>query len=112
MLNRSGLLGPGSLNTSRKAGNPMQINSVSDFRRIYRQGPYAWPGGYPLYFITDDGAVISFHAAKYHRRDILEAIAHKLRDGWRVVAVDVNWEDETLTCDCTGEAIPSAYGEK
>lgn len=87
----------------------MVINSVSDFRRAYRQGPYAWPGGYPLYFITDDGAAISFNSARYNRRLILQSISQKLNDGWRIIGVEVNWEDESLTCDDTGEQIPSAY---
>lgn len=89
----------------------MQINSVSDFRRIYRQGPFAWPGGYPLYFVTSDGAALSFNAARYNRRAILHAIAHNLRDGWQVIGVEINWEDDGLMCDDTGELIPSAYGE-
>ena len=39
----------------------MLINSISDFRRAIHNGPYAWPGGYPLYFITarQRGVVIS-----------------------------------------------------
>ena len=89
----------------------MRINSVSDFRAAMRQGPYAWPGGYPLYFITNDGAALSFKAAKDNARLIIESIAHNMRDGWRIVAMDVNWEDDSLLCDATFEQIPSAYGE-
>ncbi len=87
----------------------MPINSISDFRRAMRNGPYAWPGCYPCYFITSDGAALSFEAAKKERRNILESIAHRLDDGWRVVAVEINWEDGQLTCDHTGERIESAY---
>lgn len=90
----------------------MKINSISDFRRVYRNGEYAWPGGYPLYFVTDDGAALSFKAVRGNRRAILSSIAHGSKDGWRVVGVDVNWEDEDLLCDHTGEKIPSAYGEE
>ncbi len=89
----------------------MLINSVSEFRRAYHAGPYAWPGGYPCYFITSDGAALSYKAAKTERRNILEAIAHKQNDGWRVVGVDINWEDSELYCDHTGERIESAYAE-
>lgn len=32
----------------------MQINSISDFRKAMRNGPYAWPGGYPLFFVMGD----------------------------------------------------------
>lgn len=89
----------------------MQINSISDFRRIYRSGPYAWPGGYPLYFVTSDGATLSWDAVRENKRQILSAIAHNLNDGWRIIGVDINWEDSDLICDHTGEMIPSAYGE-
>jgi len=89
----------------------MLINSISDFRRAYRTGPYAWPGGYPCYFVTSDGAALSWSAARYNRRAILEAIATNARDGWKVIGVDVNWEDPALYCDATGERIPSAYAE-
>ena len=61
----------------------MDIKNISDFRRAYRNGPYAWPGGYPLYFVADDGAALSFAAVKENLRQIIDAIAHKTRDGWR-----------------------------
>jgi hypothetical protein len=89
----------------------MDINSISDFRRAMRHGPYAWPGGYPCYFITSDGAALSFAAAKAERRLILEAIRDKDNSGWRVVVMDVNWEDGELVCDHTGERIESAYAD-
>ena len=88
----------------------MQINTVSDFRRAIRNGAYAWPGGYPLYFVTSDGAALSFDAAKRNRRYILQALAHRNDCTWRVIGVDVNWEDDNLYCDDTGAHIPSAYG--
>lgn len=89
----------------------MNIDTVGDFRRAMRHGPYAWPGGYPCYFITSDGAALSFEAAKAERRQIIWSIGHKINDGWRVVAMDVNWEDTRLICDHTGKTIESAYGE-
>ena len=89
----------------------MLINSISDFRSAMRHGPYAWPGGYPCYFVTSDGAALSFEAARKERRNILESIAHRLNDGWCVIGLDVNYEDNQLYCDHTNERIPSAYGE-
>ena len=90
----------------------MKIETVSDFRRAYRQGPYAWPGGYPLYFIASDGEAISFKSARENRRLILEAIAYAdHRSGFRVMWMDINWENPSLFCADTGERIPSAYVE-
>ena len=85
--------------------------TVEDFQRQLKAGGHAWPGGYPLYFITRDGAALSFEAAKENRELICESIADDCNDGWQVVAVDVNWENSDLICDHTGEKIESACGE-
>ncbi len=89
----------------------MDINTISDFRKAMRNGPYAWPGGYPLYFITKDGAALSFKAAKAERRNIISAIRDNDDSGWNVIAIDINWEDAELTCDHSGERIESAYAD-
>lgn len=87
----------------------MQINTISDFRRAVRNGPYAWPGGYPLFWITSDGAALQFSVAKSERRQILEAIRDRSNCGWRIVALEINWEDAELFCDHTEKKIESAY---
>jgi hypothetical protein len=88
----------------------MNIQSISDFRKAMRNGPYAWPGGYPVYFITSDGAALSFKAAKQERRNILEALKdNDTRSGWHICGADINWEDCELMCDHTGERIEAAY---
>jgi hypothetical protein len=88
----------------------MQIDTINHFRAAMRHGPYAWPGGYPCYLITADGGVLSFQAARANRRAILESIASdSRRDGWRVVAMAINWEDSTLYCDDSGAHIECAY---
>lgn len=77
-------------------------------------GPFAWPGGYPLFFVMADGESLSFAAAIAER----ERIDSELRDSthadssWSPVAVETNWEDSTLVCCHTGERIESAYAEK
>lgn len=87
----------------------MLIETVCDFRAAMRAGKYAWPGGYPRYFITSDGECLSFEAARENLRLILDSIAYRVNDGWRVVAVDINWESY-LVCAHTNEVIESAYG--
>jgi hypothetical protein len=93
----------------------MEITTISDFRRAIRNGPYAWPGGYPLYFVMADSEALSFKAAKAARRNIIEAISDKHKgypnNGWLPYAVDVNWEDGELYCSDTNERIESAYAE-
>jgi hypothetical protein len=40
------------------------------------------------------------------RRQILDSIAHKHRDGWHVVGLDINYEDNGL-CEGSLKAITS-----
>jgi hypothetical protein len=89
----------------------MKINTPSDFGRAIKSGPYAWPGGYPIFFVTSDGAALSFDSAKENAKQICQAIRDRDRGGWRVIGADINWEDANLFCDHSGEPIESAYGE-
>jgi len=86
------------------------IDTVTQLKATLRAGAYAWPGRYPLYFICDDGAALSFDSVKENLPQIISAIRHGLRDGWRVVACEINWEDNDLTCEHSGKLIPAAYG--
>jgi len=85
--------------------------TTNQFREFIENGPYAWPGGYPLYFVTSDGAALSFEAAEQNAGDIEYSIREMVYDGWKVVAAEINWEDGELYCDHTGERIESAYSE-
>lgn len=96
----------------------MDITTIKDYRRAVHLGPYVWPGGYPLFFITADSACLCWQCgAKKERRQVLESIKAKPNphamhtDGWRVVATDVNWEDGELYCDNCNDRIESAYAE-
>lgn len=85
--------------------------TVSDFNAQLESGAFAWPGGYPLYFVTSDGEAMSFDYAKRNADRIREAIADNATDGWRVIGCEVNWEDTDLICCGNGLPIESAYGE-
>jgi len=86
--------------------------STRDLKHALRNGPYAWPGGYPLYFITADGGALSFESVRGNFREILLAMRRNDgASGWKVVAVETNWEDPELYCDHSGGRIESAYAE-
>jgi len=85
------------------------INTVHDLRRAFRIGPYAWPGGYPTFYLTEDGDALCHDCARFHRRELLEAIADDNGSGWRVVCLEVNYEEPDLQCDHCHKLIPSAY---
>lgn len=70
--------------------------------------PYAWPGGYPLFAVTHDCGALCKTCCKSERASIGTSTG---RDGWAVVALEVNWEDPALHCDHCGCRIESAYAE-
>lgn len=88
-----------------------RIETLRQVKRAIRQ-PYAWPGGYPLYVVLADGEALSCEAARQEWRQIVFATLHGLRDGWRALGAEINWEDTALYCAHTGERIESAYGEE
>ncbi len=85
--------------------------TTQDLKQQLRGGDYAWPGGYPLFFITSDGAALSFEAVRENIRSVFDSMRNGIDDGWRVVGCEANWEDPELFCDHTGKRIESAYAE-
>lgn len=84
--------------------------TTKKIKELLRNGPYAWPGGYPMYFITDDGEALSFKTVRDNWREVCWAVRNKDKwSGWRVIGYDINWESE-LYDGHTGEPIESAYG--
>ncbi len=95
----------------------MLINTTLEFKQALRAGPYAWPGGYPTYFVCDDGGSLCPACAKREARLIMRAIVDHRRFGrggyqadWRVIGADINYEDDMLWCEHCNEQIESAYG--
>lgn len=89
----------------------MSEYTTKDLKKQLRAGQYAWPGGYQLCFITDDGCALSFEAVRDNLRLVFDSMRKKINDGWRVTGCQVNWEDENLLCSHTGKQIPCAYGD-
>jgi hypothetical protein len=85
---------------------------LRDIKRALRNGPYAWPGGYPLYFACDDGGVLCFACVRKQWREIVSAHRRgERRGGWHLAGWDTNWEDPALICDHCNARIESAYAE-
>lgn len=82
--------------------------TTDDLKALLRKGPYTDSGGYPIYFVMDDGEPMSFDAVLDNYKLVLSAIRRKDNNGWRAVCADINWEDE-LYCAHTNERIESAY---
>lgn len=90
-----------------------KIMTTKAIKETLRNGRFAWPGGYPLYFIAADGEPLSFEAVRENWREICSAHIHRgfLDKQWQLVGVEINWEDTALYCAHTNKRIESAYGE-
>jgi hypothetical protein len=68
---------------------------------------WAWPGGYPLYYVISDG---QGDMAIVHP-DVANDASYAGADD-RIVDVEINWEDPDLYCELSDKRIPSAYAER
>jgi hypothetical protein len=82
-----------------------------ELRAIVKGGPYAWPGGYPIYFACADGGALSHEAVVENWKNIRSSIVRDDDPQWYVIAAGVNWEDPDLYCSHTCKRIESAYAE-
>ena len=69
---------------------------------------WAWPGGYPIFYVCRDGGVLCPDCAN----DNIEMTADPGAErDWTIDAADINYEDKFLTCDHCNKFIESACGE-
>jgi len=64
---------------------------------------YAWPGGYPLYYITKDNGVLCPECANTNKFLTLSTLDPQ----WFIVTGDINYEDPDLICDNCYKKIQS-----
>lgn len=69
---------------------------------------YAWPGGYPLYVLMADGDTLCIDCANTEEQARFDNTENT---GWRIQALDVNWEDPQMICCHCHTRIESAYAE-
>lgn len=86
-----------------------KITNSLELRATIRADAVAWPGGYPLYLVCEDGGCLCFKCARQAYPTLARAWRSDVTS-WKVVACEVNWEDTGLTCDHCNEPIPAAYG--
>ncbi len=71
---------------------------------------FAWPGGYPVYYLFTDGGVCCPGCANRNIQDIDQG-RNNSHGGWSLCGSEVNYEDADLACDHCGKDIPAAYAE-
>ena len=79
---------------------------------------YAWPGGYPIYYLARDGWREDDGRLDFNPHDRDESVCCPLCavnvTEWPdliIVAQDIHYEGEPLQCEWCNERIESAYGD-
>ncbi len=87
----------------------MQLARTDDGKLI----KYAWPGGYPVYYLFADNEVCCADCANGENRSIARTDPSDCPDDkqWTIVASEINYEDNNLYCSHCGAKIDSAYGD-
>ena len=98
---------PSRIVRSNYSKHVRDIKTADDVKACLRAGPYAWPGGYECFFITSDGAVLSFEGARKGFRQIVGSLHDGDHGtGWHVCGLGCTAdEDETPVCEHTGKEI-------
>lgn len=87
------------------------IETVADLKATLRAGAFTSLGSYPLFFHTSDGGALKFSTVRDELRQVIWSIQNKCNDGWRVIGCQINYENNDLYDDHTGDKIESAYGD-
>jgi hypothetical protein len=85
------------------------IENNDDLDAALADGKYTSVGAYPVYFIAQDGGVLSHEAVVEERELIRDAIDEGWDAQWCVIGCEINWDNHDLRCDHTGKQIDTAY---
>jgi len=83
-----------------------QIDSINKLKSCLRAGEYTFPGGYRLFFITNDGACLSFSSVLDNLQSIYYSMMNDINDGWKIIGLESVAEcDEEVYCDHSNELL-------
>ena len=79
------------------------MDNGADIAKYVARTKYAWPGGYELYAITDDGGVLCHECCRTEFCNIATAYDG---DGWKVTAcTSTAMDEEHVYCDHCNKTI-------
>ncbi len=82
----------------------MNINDIRD-EKTGQLPAYAWPGGYPMFYLAADNGVLCPKCANEYKPE------RDNGDQLKPVAYGINYEDTSLFCESCNQRIESAYAE-
>jgi hypothetical protein len=88
--------------------NSKAIDALQQVKEAIRN-EYAWPGGYPLSIICNDGAAICPNCAKANWHSIAHDTLKGWRTGWDVAGAQILWEGGNCCeqCNANLDAYPA-----
>lgn len=109
---------PGTPRPKWTYGDPPKKQAASGVDQLRdekgRLPAFAWPGGYPIIYVTSDGEVMCADCASGENGSQARTVNgpdDNPRDGWFVNAYDVYYEGPPEHCVHCGTEIESAYGD-
>lgn len=74
---------------------------------------YAFPGGYEMHLVMNDGESMCMKCARKEWRSIYRETKHWIGGDrqWQTIGADVYWEGPPMECCHCGEPLESAYGD-
>jgi hypothetical protein len=83
-----------------------QIDSINKLKSCLRAGEYTSVGMYRLFFITSDGACLSFSSVLDNLVEIYYSMMNDINDGWKIIGLSSVEEcEEEVYCDHSNELI-------
>ena len=74
--------------------------------RIVRREKYAWPGGYELALVMDDGELLCAQCVHEEFHNISTSHRHAINDGWRPAGITHAGEhEEAQYCSHCGKQV-------
>lgn len=87
------------------------MKALQQVKAAIRNGPFVWPGGYPLLAIMEDGENLCIPCLHREFRSIVRATLRGYWREWVLAGVDVYWEGPPVQCAHCGTTVESAYGD-
>ncbi len=83
-----------------------EIDSINKLKACLRAGEYTSVGMYRLFFVTSDGACLSFSSVLDNLESIYYSMMNDVNDGWRITGLSSVEEcDEEVYCDHSNELL-------
>ena len=83
-----------------------QIDSINKLKSCLRAGEYTSVGMYRLFFVTSDGADLSFSSVLDNLQSIYYSMMNNINDGWKIIGLSCVAEcDEEVYCDHSNELL-------